>query len=215
MKRSSIITGVLVLAVALVFISTPGDASAVHTTYWQQDDYLRQTWGSVFEFNGSFSGWALTTYPSEWDDDDTITRYINSAIAKWEAAVPQLDLAETHDGWYYLWFETRECGPTAQGCIILVETDPLYDRRADYMLWADIRLDTSSARAMSTTGKVDTLLHEIGHWMGLDDAYVDGLGGTTRCSTIHSVMNKGGARGENCSGAHAPKFSGLQNWLKG
>ena len=94
------------LAVALVFISSAGDASAVHTTYWQQDDYLRQTWGSVFEFNGSFSGWALTTYPSEWDDDDTITRYINSAIAKWEAAVPQLDLAETHDGWYYLWFQS-------------------------------------------------------------------------------------------------------------
>ena len=199
MKRTSLIAGALVLALAMVFVSTSSDGLASHYTYMQENPTYRTAFSDVFPFNAVAAAWHAGPYDVDWDDDGSFTGHIQNAIGTWEAAVPQLDFHKTTDGWNYLLFEDSVCPNPQYACFAVDEQYIDYTRRADYLLWATIIMDNSLS-GLTDMGKEDILRHEIGHWIGLDEAYNE----AGSCSTINSVMNGVFTNGESCVGAHAP-----------
>ena len=201
MKRASILTGAFVLVLAIVFMSTPSDGLARHYVYSQENPSVRNDGNPIPRFNATFVGWALTPYPTDWDDDGSFTHNVRNAIRSWESAVPQLDFYEEPDGWNYLYFGSGTCGTRGIGCIYIDRMNPELEQDANYLLWATIRLKRDRS-GMTNLGKEDALRHEIGHWISLHDAYDEY--NQNPCSTIYSVMNAVYTTGENCIGAHAP-----------
>ncbi len=196
MKRTTLIIGALIIMLTAVLVSSPSDGLAAHYTFLQENPSAR---GGLF--NWTFVGWALTPYPTDWDDDGSYTQHIRNAISTWETAVPQLDFYEEPDDWNYLYFANGRC-VIGVACLSVDETDWEGERGAHYLLWGTITMDIDGNN-FTDLGKEDILRHEIGHWIGLDEAYNEGS--STSCSTIQSVMNATRhGTGENCVGVHAP-----------
>ncbi len=197
------ITALTILAVLLgVVFVVPGDASASHYTYMQENPEDRQTWSGDYPFNATYIDWSQGSFDALWTDDGSFTQRVRNAIQSWESAVPQLSFASAGTRPYNLYFKKGSCGMWVDACMISLTTLADHSREANYLLTAEIRLTLAQSR-LTDLGIEDQLRHEIGHWIVLDDQYNES--GSPACSDVVSVMNDSYAStGLNCKSVHAP-----------
>lgn len=201
MRRARLLLHASVLAIGLLVIAV-GTALAVHYTLLQQDPALRAE--ATPPANYVVTWWSYGPWDTPWAYDAAFTpdevQAVQQAVQSWQGAVPQLTFSYSPTpGTYALFFKPGFCGVFADACITRDGRLVNADRGASYWNNADIIL---ARRDWTPLGKADTFRHELGHWIGLHEEYVES---PVQCSGIQSVMNTGfQTTGENCLGFHAP-----------
>ena len=79
MMRKATILGVLAVLLGIA-LATPGDSSAHHYTYMQENPNDRETWSGDYPFNATYLNWAYGTGDTLWADDGSFTPRIRAAI---------------------------------------------------------------------------------------------------------------------------------------
>ena len=171
----------------------------------QENPVDRQNFGEEYDFNANFLSWALGPWHTDWYDDGQFTDQVTEAIRLWTNAVPELDFNRNSVS-QNLYFKQGMCtGIFANACFVPNYVIADHERQADYLFAAEIRLvllQPSATSSITDQGRIDMLLHEIGHWIGLDEQYDEITGG---CSHVESVMNASFlSNGQNCLDLHAP-----------
>jgi hypothetical protein len=197
MKKAWLLLGALALSVGLTLASSDR-ASAVNNIFLQEDSVYRAR--STPPFNGATHVWAYGPYDTIWTDDGTFHAEAAEAVRSWQLAVPQLSFVYSPTS-YYLYFRKDTCFPTeALGCFNSLTFVADAARAASYTWTAQIRIP--EPERWTSLGREDILRHEIGHWIGLHEQYIESTGA---CSGIFSVMNAMTLpNGHNCMGVNAP-----------
>lgn len=204
MKRVRVLFVASALAMVAVVIWI-GSAAATHYFFNQQDPDMR-AWATP-PANHVVVWWAYGPYDVAWADFGTYTADVIQAIQSWQSAVPQLTLTYTQDSLNSkLHFTFGFCSPNALGCLTnrIFQVDA--QRDASYLYSAQIWLQEPGSR--TSLGRQDILRHEIGHWIGLHEQYIEGP--PAQCGSTFSVMNKSNSSGESCVGVHAPTAWDIQ-----
>ena len=190
----AVVVGVTALLV------TSSNVEAHHYVYIQENPDDRMRFSQEYDYNGNFSSWARGPYHTDWYDDGQFTASVTEAIRLWTTAVPELDFNRNSQS-ANLYFKKGMCaGIFTLACFVPWYVLPDDERQADYLFAA--RISIPAPQVMSAQGKIDTLLHEIGHWIGLDDQYYHT---GAPCSNVQSVMNASFlSNGQNCLDIHAP-----------
>ncbi len=204
-----------------VFLLFHGSAQGHHKIYLQDDPVLQEKtlYGGndipkTFAANLTFHRWALGTDGAHWVDKTNnrggLSNHINFAIQEWKKAVPELNFIRASDSIGDLWFTVDE-NCFSNGEYLIRSFLDNSDHQASYVHSATICVKPDILES-SATAKKDTLMHEIGHLMGLDEQYIDDgtnlfdkNGNPTTCHLYRdSVMNGPDKNGENCTGVHKP-----------
>jgi hypothetical protein len=195
-RFARLFTGMLALA-GLFLLSGADSAWAVDYIFAQQNPVERAR-TTIYPWNAVSQYWAFGPYDTTWSNDGTFTPELQQAIQSWQSAVPQLTFVQGAP--YNLYFLAGPC-PEGAACIGLRMGYVDDARQAVYWVSSEIRV--VSPQVWTATGRADLLRHEIGHWVGLDEQYIERP--NPACSSVPSVMNAAKApNAENCLGIHAP-----------
>lgn len=199
MKIARLLLGVLALSIGITIAKTDL-ASAVDLTFIQQNPAWRAIpTPPLPPFNGAFHGWVYGPNDTIWTDDGTFHDEAVQAVQSWQTAVPQLSFVHSPTS-FYLNFRKDACFPTTVvGCFTMWTFVNDAPRGASYTWTAQIRIP--EPERWTPLGRADILRHEIGHWIGLEEQYIE----PATCSSVISVMNAPSLpNGESCVGVHAP-----------
>jgi hypothetical protein len=215
----------IAVAVLLVGIGSGVNAAfAIHRTYLQQDPAVHSR-STPFGFNAVSSAWVFYS-PSQvsWDYDPTLDfGEVSGAIQEWESRLPRLDYQFTSGSGPWgakLWFQPGTCPDDPVGVIGCWRVITYQDggpRAAEYWFRAWIELVNPSDPAWTSQGRKDTLMHELGHFVGLHHQYSDD-GDPITCSSVDSIMNIGSRSNgilklvQTCvPGSHIPTTTDIGN----
>ena len=149
---------------------------------------------------------------------------MRTAVADWEAAIPELDWKEMNDSTsadVVVKFEPCDArdrfpGYPGQFSIKTWYRDTKANRGARYWSQAKLCVNSWKNKWLNDDAILSIISHEIGHAYGLHEAYVDKKGpGSGSCGKIKSIMDALTSNsGSHCDGLTAPSSSDIEDVKK-
>jgi hypothetical protein len=185
---------VLALSATILAIAIPVSVFAIHKVYLQEDP-LVQAHGQGYPYNAVNIPWAWGSGATGWDYTGDLAE-ATTAVQDWQTAVPQLTFTRTFQGSasdLFIKPGTCEGAPGAPACFIDSMRLANNPRQADYLQKGVIEVVLTGI-SWTPTGKRAVLQHEIGHWIGIHERYLE----PNTCSDNLSVMNAVFPSSGNC-----------------
>lgn len=192
----------------MVFAFTFGSTALAHHYIWLFDDGGKQ-YSSISGTESYVSWWWLNGAITSYTAPSSFSTNVSSAVTNWNNNIPSA--VKLSSGGSDLTFSsgTLTCSSTALGCFVLNTAYNDTDRGANFTLTASIGLNTSSAASSKWTS---ILAHEIGHYIGFHEGYVEGTSVTCN-SSRSTVMDAVGC--EDLTGPSASDVTYIKNALGG
>jgi len=180
LNKKSVISLFSLLTIYCFVISSTASA---HHFIWLVHDPAKQlsTWVND---ESRASWWFINGVSTTYTADSSIQSEVNTAVSNWNAKIPQVRISGSGSDLIFNYSDSV-CSSSAVACH---SVDAIY---TSGLLGGNHTIKSKITITSSSPNKTRSAAHEIGHYLGLHEQYVD-VGTVTCNNSIESVMDASG-----------------------